>query len=83
MLVEEDVQPRVRGVTHGGGAKAGEEALEAFLAEDGGGGGGEGGVGVEGGFVADFEHGDGHHDETGRGAGDGASGEVREVRELG
>ncbi|KAL8957117.1 MAG: hypothetical protein Q9193_005527 [Seirophora villosa] len=56
---------RVRRVADRSGAEAREEAPEAFALEDGGGGAGKGAVGVEAGFVAHFDDGDGHHDDAG------------------
>ena len=75
-FVEDYVQSGVGGVANGGGAETGEEAPQAFAADDVAGGVAQGPVGVQVGFVADFDHGHGHQDEAGEDAGGGARYEV-------
>lgn len=76
LLVEQHVQSGIRRVPHSGSAKASKEPAEALGAGNVARGGGEGGVGVEGGLVADFEDGDGGHDEACACAGEGSRREV-------
>lgn len=82
LFVENHVQTSVGRVADGCGAEAREEAFHAFVLEDGGAGAEERFVGVEIGFIADFDHGDGHHDQAGGCAGYGTGGEVCQVGKL-
>lgn len=82
LLVREDVEAGVRGVSHGRRAEAGEEGGYAAGAVDVAGGAGDGAVRIQAGLVADLDDGQRHEDEAGEGAGEGAGEEVGGVGEL-
>lgn len=83
LLVEDDVEPRVGCVAHGGRAEAREEAADALALEDAPRGQPHGVVGVQVALEAHLEDGDGHHEEAGPRACCGAGGQVRRVAQLG
>lgn len=82
LLVDQDVEARVRRIADSGCAEAGEEAAGAFLREDVSCCAGQRGISVVGALVADFQHRDGVHDEARRHARRGARSQIRDIAQL-
>ena len=68
LLVEENVQSRIRRIPSSGGAPSFEQSPHALRAHDVASRASQAAVGVVRGLVADLDHGEGHEDQAGRGS---------------
>ena len=83
LLVEHDVEPRVGRIPYSSRPEAGEKTAHALRADDIPCGAIQAAVRIVVRLVAHLDHGDGHHDEAGGGAGNRTRGQICCVRELG